>query len=90
MEGSTSKCKDGQIMVLEHRHPLELVDLQLKRQQSEETDDDDDDLDTIPEFRGQCCRCSQIKGLDIILYAEFVARVFGRKIIVGFINARNV
>ncbi|GKF78763.1 hypothetical protein Tco_0234331, partial [Tanacetum coccineum] len=57
MESSTSKCKDGQIMVLEHEHPLELVDLQRKRQHSEETDDDDIDLDTIPEFRGQCGRC---------------------------------
>ncbi|GJW63015.1 hypothetical protein Tco_0114899 [Tanacetum coccineum] len=60
MEGSTSKCKDGQKMVLEHEHPLELVDLQRKRQHSEETDDDDDDLDIIPEFRGQCGRCSQV------------------------------
>nr|GEZ86210.1 hypothetical protein [Tanacetum cinerariifolium] len=60
MEGSTSKCKDGQKMVLEHEHPLELVDLQQKRQHSEETDDDDIELDTIPEFRGQCCRCSQV------------------------------
>nr|GFB89275.1 hypothetical protein [Tanacetum cinerariifolium] len=46
-------------MVLEHNHPLELVDLQRKCQHIEETDDDDDDLDTIPEFRGQCGRCSQ-------------------------------
>ncbi|GJX39467.1 hypothetical protein Tco_0252770 [Tanacetum coccineum] len=61
MEGSTSTCKDGQIMVLEHEHPLELVDLQRKRQHNEETDDDDGvDLDTIPEFRGQCGRCSQV------------------------------
>ncbi|GKD81771.1 putative DC1, C1-like protein [Tanacetum coccineum] len=60
MESSTSKCKDGQIMVLEHEHPLELVDLQRKRQHSEETDDDDIDLDTIPEFRGQCGRCGHV------------------------------
>nr|GEZ64329.1 hypothetical protein [Tanacetum cinerariifolium]GEZ64342.1 hypothetical protein [Tanacetum cinerariifolium] len=91
MEGSTSKCKDGQKMVLEHEHPLELVDLlQQKRQHSEETDDDDIELDTIPEFRGQCCRCSLIKRLDIHLNAEFVVLIFGGKVIFGFINATNV
>nr|GEX75791.1 hypothetical protein [Tanacetum cinerariifolium] len=90
MEGSTSKGKDGQIMVLEHDHPLELVDLQRKRQHIEETDGDDIDLDTVPEFRGQCGRCSQIKMLDIHLNAVFVVLIFGRKIIFGFINARNV
>ncbi|GJV87922.1 hypothetical protein Tco_1531860 [Tanacetum coccineum] len=60
--------------VLEHEHPLELIDLQPPKNVDvweEESDDDGDDLIIEDEFRCPCNRCHQ----DITVYHRVGANV---------------
>ncbi|GKA16718.1 zinc finger, PHD-type containing protein [Tanacetum coccineum] len=61
------------VAVLEHEHPLELVDLQPPKivdEWEEESDKDDDDLIIEDEFRRPCNRCHQ----DITVYHRYYYR----------------
>ncbi|KAM0005191.1 putative chromatin regulator PHD family [Helianthus debilis subsp. tardiflorus] len=48
--------------VLEHEHPLELIDLQVKNEDVEESDEEDEEKDLVPqdEFSCICKRCNEV------------------------------